>query len=150
MAKQNQISDYGHWIAPFDFTIDGWKGFVYRITNNKNGMQYIGQKGFWSKVKRPPLKGMKRVRRSLKESKWKTYTGSSNALNADIEEQTIADFKFEILSLHKSKWDMNYNEAKLILSEDAIPNQNYYNNFLGKLGRCPNNEKYSICPSKPV
>ena len=37
-------------------------GFVYMITNTKNGKIYIGKKGLMSKRRLPPLKGTKRKR----------------------------------------------------------------------------------------
>ena len=51
--------------------INDFFGFVYRITNNKNGREYIGRKYFWQF--RTP-KGKKRKVKS--ESDWKKYYGS--------------------------------------------------------------------------
>ena len=61
-------------------------GFVYLITNTVSDMKYIGKKQIEKRTKRPPLKGKKRKRIIIGESDWKTYTGSSDRLNADIEE----------------------------------------------------------------
>ena len=51
--------------------IDDKFGFVYCITNNTNGRQYIGRKYFW-KFRTP--RGKKRKVKS--ESDWKNYYGS--------------------------------------------------------------------------
>lgn len=135
----------GHWktkIKLDDDIIANNCGFVYAIQNNKTQRTYFGQKVFHNKIKRPPLKGKKRVRRDTKTSNWKTYTGSSTALNEDISALGIENFSFEILSIHDTKWDMNYNELKHIVLNDAIPNNMFYNKFLGKIGKCPNSSKY--------
>lgn len=132
---------YGHWYVQEDFIIDDWLGFVYRITNLTNNRQYIGQKKLWSSIKRPPLKGKKRHRRCKKESDWKSYTGSSSHLNEDINLLGKENFKFEIISLHNNKWDMNYYETKHIILEDAIPKEQYYNAFISRIGKCPGGSK---------
>ena len=59
-------------------------GFIYEITNTINDKKYIGKKQMVRKIKRKPLKGKKRKRIDFIESDWKTYTGSSDALNNDI------------------------------------------------------------------
>jgi phosphoribosylaminoimidazole-succinocarboxamide synthase len=89
------------------------------------------------KVSKPPLKGRKNRRRSTKESDWRTYTGSSKELNADIEKLGKDKFTFTILELYDTKWELSYGETKRIVMEDAIPSRRYYNEFLGKTGKCP-------------
>lgn len=132
---------YGHWESKLCFNPEDHYGFIYQITNTTNGMIYIGQKQFWSKFKRPPLKGKKRKRNATRESDWKKYTGSSNRLNQDIIDLGIENFKFEIVQLTESKWESNYKEAKAIIDADALLKRCYYNDFLGRLGRCPESLK---------
>ena len=60
-------------------------GFVYEITDTQTDMKYIGKKKFWSRVTRPPLKGRKNKRRSLKESDRKSYYGSSEVVKELVE-----------------------------------------------------------------
>lgn len=136
------MSKYGHWKPKKPFNPDEHYGFVYCITNTQTGEKYIGQKQLWSKFKRPPLKGRKNKRHATRESDWKTYTGSSNRLNADIEKLGKDKFKFEILEMYESKWELNYGEYRKIIKEDAIPKKEYYNEFLGRIGKCPNKAKY--------
>ena len=59
-------------------------GFVYLITNLKNGKGYIGCKQYlmYSQLKE-------------RESNWKIYTGSSKWLNKDIKKIGKEHFKFE-------------------------------------------------------
>ena len=63
----------------------GCEAFVYLITNNTNGMKYVGKKLAKFKVTKQPLKGKKNKRRSTKESDWQEYWGSSDRLKADVE-----------------------------------------------------------------
>lgn len=136
-----QKSDYGHWECE-EFDPQEYFGFVYRITNKKTGEMYLGCKQLHRTVKRPPLKGRKNKRHSKKESDWREYTGSSKRLNEDIETMGKGQFKFEIIELHESRWELSYGEYKRIIMEDAIPSQKYYNEFLGRVGKAPNKVKY--------
>ena len=86
-----------------------YEGFVYLITNTKNGKKYIGKKLAKFKTTKPPLKGRKNKRRGHKESDWRTYWGSSDYLNEDVANLGESSFTREILdwiltslSLHRS------------------------------------------------
>ena len=76
-------------------------GFVYLITNETNGMQYVGKKFFWSKKTLPITKTRKRRKVTYNQSDWVTYTGSSRQLNEDIESGHV--IKKEILHLCETK-----------------------------------------------
>ena len=78
--------------------INDFFGFVYRITNNKNGREYIGRKYFW-KFRTP--KGKKRKVKS--ESDWKKYYGSCPELKEEIGKMGRENFSRTILSLHTTK-----------------------------------------------
>ena len=113
-------------------------GFIYEITNKTNGKRYIGKKQCISKVKRPPLKGKKKCRRSTKESDWKTYTGSSNDLNTDIAKLGKESFVFIILEWCNSKWELGYKEIKRQIDNDVLLSEGWYNGIINcRLGRRP-------------
>jgi hypothetical protein len=112
--------------------IDDNIGFVYMVTDSVTGMKYIGKKGFFSKVTKPPLKGKKRKRRSVKESDWKTYCGSSEAVKLIVEENGLDHFNREILHLCKSKGELNYTEMKEQIVRDVLLKpKEFHNAFVG-------------------
>ena len=107
-------------------------GFVYQITDTQTDMKYIGKKKFWSRVTRPPLKGRKNKRRSLKESDWKSYYGSSEVVKALVENTGEWRFKRRIIRLCKSAGEMSYYEMKEQLDNDVLLKpEMYYNAFVG-------------------
>ena len=117
--------------------IDDLYGFVYCITNTTTGRKYIGRKYFWS-FRKPPGK----KRKVKQESDWKKYYGSCPELKEDIKINGKEIFSREILSLHKTKGNCNFEETKQlflnnVLSEaldDGSPA--YYNsNILGRYMR---------------
>lgn len=104
--------------------VDRYVGMVYKITDETNGKMYIGKKLFTkSKTYQKNLK-KKRMR---VESDWQTYTGSSDALNEQIEDG--ATIKKEIIHLCTSKGWMTYLETKEIIMSDAILSDEYYNTW---------------------
>lgn len=109
-------------------SIEEYEGFVYLIKNITKNKSYIGQKKFWKKVTLPPLKGKIRKRKKVVESDWVSYTGSSNELNNDILNGDIIE-KI-ILKLCKSKWEMNYFEAKYQFENDVLFKEEYYNGII--------------------
>lgn len=111
---------------------DGYLGFVYLITRKRDGKKYVGQKLFWSKVTKPPLKGKTKKRRSLKESDWKSYWSSCLELQKDVEAEGAEGFDRHILHLARSKAELNWLELKEQVLRDAIVRPDYYNGFVGK------------------
>ncbi len=112
-------------------------GFVYRITNLQNGRQYIGRKYF---TQRRKLRGSRRKRTS--ESDWKTYYGSSKELTEDRKLLGSNCFKREILSLHTTKGQVNFEETKQLFLHNVLTETLdgktplYYNsNILGRYMR---------------
>jgi len=103
-------------------------GFCYIITNLDNAKQYIGRKYFYSTRKKKGIK--KRIKT---ESDWMDYYGSSKSLKEIISESTVDNFSREILSLHKTKGQVNYTETKLLFQHDVLEALNnkgerlYYN-----------------------
>ena len=106
------------------------KGFVYELTDTANDMKYIGQKRFWKKITRPPLKGKKRKRRSLVESDWQNYYGSNEKIKLLVEAEGLSRFSREILHLCNSTGEMNYLEAKEQFDRSVLLSEEYYNGII--------------------
>jgi len=122
-------------------------GFVYCITDTRNGLKYIGKKGLISKRKMSPLKGMKRKRTKIVETDWATYYGSSETVKMLVEEHGREMFHREILRLCKSKGQMSYYEAKLQFETDCLLKpEEYYNEYIG----CRINRRHLLTNMKNV
>ena len=103
-------------------------GFVYCITNKIDGRCYFGKKLFWfSKTKQ--VKGKKK--KTKVESDWRTYYGSNDALNADVETHGSDKFYREILHLCEAKGMMSYMELKEQMDHRVLeyPDR-YYNSII--------------------
>ena len=106
---------------------EGAIGFVYLITNQANGMKYIGKKNFYfSKTKQ--VKGKKK--RIKVESDWRDYYGSNKALVEHVSLFGENKFVREIVHLCKSKGEMTYYETKHIFAVDAVLSEKYYNDWV--------------------
>ena len=105
-------------------------GFVYLITNLTNGKKYIGKKLAKFKVTKKPLKGKKNKRRSTKESDWRDYWGSSDTLNADVENLGPENFTREILYYCTSRGELSYLEAKEQFDREVLKTDEYYNGII--------------------
>ena len=116
-----------HHDSPFEpIELDPKKiyGFVYLIENLVNGRKYVGKKLFFFKGFKTVKKKKKRI---LVESDWKTYYGSSNALQKDIDELGKGNFHREILHLCTSKSECSYLEMYEQITRKAILSDEYYN-----------------------
>lgn len=105
-------------------------GFIYLITNLTNNKKYVGQKVFYNKVSKKPLKGKTKRRISKKFSNWTEYYGSNDELKLLVEQIGGENFKREIIRLCKSKSEMNYWESYEIFARHAIVSDDYYNNWI--------------------
>ncbi len=122
-----------HWLYKnkvLDEAPEGYFGFVYSITNNDTGKQYIGRKYFGS-TRRVKVKGKTRRKVVRKDSNWKEYTGSSKELNQDIKQLGKLHFKFIILILGKTKGQVNYLEENLHHRFHVASNELFYNDCIG-------------------
>jgi hypothetical protein len=127
------MSEWTYNNKPFDSDmIEDYVGFVYEVYDTEAKMKYIGKKKFWSKVTRPPLKGKKNKRRSVKESDWKSYYGSSEEVKQLVENTGEWRFKRKIIRLCKSLGEMSYYEMKEQIDRDVLLKpEEYYNAFVG-------------------
>jgi hypothetical protein len=111
--------------------IQDYYGFVYCLTDSVNNRKYIGRKYFWSVRTVKKVKGRRKKNKS--ESDWKNYYGSSKTIIEIIEQHGKERFKREILSLHKTKGEVNYQEVKTQFIKEVLEavNENnerlYYN-----------------------
>ena len=117
--------------------INDFFGFVYCITNLQTGRKYIGRKYFIQR--RKPRGGKRKV---TSESDWKKYYGSSEELKQDIQQFGRGIFKREIISLHKTKGTVNFEETKQLFLNNVLTEAlddgtpAYYNsNILGRYMR---------------
>jgi len=133
--------DLGHWsLAENVIMKESAFGFIYQIKNKINQKKYIGKKQCITTYKRPPLKGKKNKRHELRETDWRTYTGSSVELNSDIEKYGKENFEFLILYFCDSKWELGYREIKAQIEKDVILREDYYNGILNvRIGTPPKN-----------
>lgn len=93
-------------------------GFVYCLTDSVTTKKYIGRKYFWSVRTVKKIKNRRKKNRS--ESDWKDYYGSSKTVLEIVEKFGKERFTREIVSLHKTKGDVNYNEVKLQFKLDVL------------------------------
>tara|TARA_B100001093_G_C26857497_1_gene1028150 strand:+ start:582 stop:1031 length:450 start_codon:yes stop_codon:yes gene_type:complete len=122
-----------HWLykgkileeAPSEFF-----GFVYLIKNKKTGKKYIGRKYFGT-TRRVKVKGKKRRKVIRKESDWSTYTGSSKALQSDINSFGIDNFEFSILIMGETKGQVNYLEENIHHRFHVSARDDFYNDCIG-------------------
>jgi hypothetical protein len=108
-------------------------GFIYKITcTNKDLEQYnkiyIGRKMLSSnrkvrltkKEKLLPENKRKTFKRSIKETDWKTYWGSSDDLKADIKLLGQENFSREILLFLDNKTDTSFYEMYFQIKFDVL------------------------------
>lgn len=133
--------DTGHWILNENVKInEDTFGFIYEITNIVEKKIYIGKKQCKSKIRRKPLKGKTRKRLDIKESDWKTYTSSSEKLNADIQRLGKENFSFKILYTGTCKWELAYIEIKEQIDRGVLFSEMYYNGIINvRIGKAPKN-----------
>ena len=100
-------------------------GFVYIITNTKNGKAYVGCKQYY-------------IGKSKKQSRWQTYTGSSKYLNEDIKKIGKKYFTFEVIAEYKNKRSLRYYEMYyqvkwnvLTATVEGSDKRAYYNSYVG-------------------
>jgi len=117
-------------------------GFVYKITVSNSddlpeemrGKVYIGKKQFQYKKKTRLSKKKrketgKRIERSLVDSKWLSYFGSSKQLMLDVKNFGEQYFKREILHLCFNKAQLSYYEVQEQIAHKVL-SVNSYNGWI--------------------
>lgn len=118
-STDDEIQDNGHWQYPDIIDTSNWFGFIYRIVELDTSRIYIGKKQFWSTT-RKKIKNRKNRKKIVKESKWKSYTGSSTHLNEAIKEKGKDNYAFYIESLHETKGSLFYAEVEKHIMENVL------------------------------
>ena len=115
----------------------GCAGFVYLITNEVTGRQYIGKKiAQFKKTKRKTIKlknGKKKKKKikSLIESDWAIYYGSNKELLEDINKLGKEKFRREVLQFCNSKNELSYYELKYQVMNDVLFDEaRWYNKWI--------------------
>jgi len=103
-TKPLSKDEMGHWDCKFKFNPSDVFGFLYCIHNTKQTSSTGGKKQVFHG-------GKKKSATYGKEMTWRTYTGSSVHLKADIAKQGHDKFKFEIVDVYKTKGGLYYAEA---------------------------------------
>lgn len=115
-------------------------GFLYIITNNLTGKKYIGRKFYhmYSKRKR------------IKESNWRTYTGSCKPLNEDIKKHGKSNFTFEIFKQYRTRgcvvyYECNYqHKFDVLTAKDNEGERLWYNGNIGAIKFIPPDEDSNV------
>lgn len=115
---------------PFEEAPENYVGFVYIITEKSTNKKYVGKKKFWARKTLPPLKGKTRKRRSIVESDWKKYYGSSETVKQLLVEHGSDNFHREILHLCEKAGEMGYLEAKEQFDRNVLLSDEYYNGII--------------------
>ena len=121
---------------------EGCHGFVYKITNLKDGRFYIGRKILYNTTNKLVTKkelaeqtgpGRKPKKKKVgKESNWSKYWGSNKPLLEDIKELGEGNFKREIIQLTFSKKELTYYELHYQCVYEVLLSDSYNSNILGK------------------
>ena len=114
----------------YDTLPEDYYGFVYIITEKETQMKYVGKKFFYRTKTLPITKTRKRRKKTLVESDWRTYCGSSERVQELVESKGLDAFTREILHLCKTKGDCAYYETKEQFDREVLLKDDYYNGII--------------------
>jgi len=128
------------------FDIDGYFGFVYKITNIETGKIYIGKKSFFHNKKKkltkkelaeqPVTRGRKIITKIEQvDSGWRDYYGSSKELITDVKSLGKDKFHRIILDFCSTKKQLTYSEIFNQMVYRVLFIDSYNDNILGKFFR---------------
>lgn len=111
-------------------TLAEYVGFVYVITEKETDMKYVGKKLFHRKKTLPITKTRKRKKKTLVESDWQDYYGSSTQVQENLKLNGPDSYHREILRLCRSKGECSYYEAKEQFDREVLLRDDYYNGII--------------------
>lgn len=132
-----------HWVGA-EPDPDKYYGFLYIITNNVTGKKYIGRKFYH----------MYKKRKRIKESNWRSYTGSCKPLNEDIKALGKENFTFEIFKQYIARGNVVYYECNyqhkfdVLTARDENGERLWYNGNIGAIKFIPPEEQSAKHSSK--
>jgi hypothetical protein len=115
---------------PSEELLSEYIGFVYIITEKETDMKYVGKKLFHRTKTLPANKTRKRKKKTLVESDWQTYYGSSTQVKENLKMKGPESYHREILRLCKSKGECSYYEAKEQFDREVLLRDDYYNGII--------------------
>ena len=114
-------------------------GFVYIIQDTVTFKSYVGKKILRNTRKKKITQKVKKAtgtrktyERTITESDWKDYYGSSKELLADIQRHGKDKFKRTILELCCTKKYLSYAEVAWQIKLDVLRTNSYNGNILGR------------------
>lgn len=121
---------YGHWHVFPDF-VETKGGFTYYVENIITGEKYIGRKYFDS-IRRKRVKNRKNRKVVRNDSGWRSYTTSSEYVNANIEKYGKDKHFFVILAVYDTRGQTNFAEMELLFKNDVLASDEWLNATIGK------------------
>lgn len=130
MRRKNDLRDVyinGHWMFPEQLTPKEHVGFVYIIRDLRSGHMYIGKK---------QMRGTGRLNKG-QESDWRTYTGSCEALNKEINRRSVYEFSFVVLEQYRTKGTLAFAETWSLSICESPTKPEFYNTTIERVSwRC--------------
>ncbi|AZV01039.1 homing endonuclease [Escherichia phage vB_EcoM_005] len=123
------MQDFGHWAVFEETDIKNHIGFVYVITF-EDGKKYVGAKKIWKRIKAAPCTFKRGPKKGFEESDWKTYTSSSNELNAMIE-KGISPKEYLIVGWYPTWGKTLMAEMEMQLANDVLRDPMWLNKQIG-------------------
>jgi len=117
-------------LEPSEEMLSDYIGFVYIITEKDTNMKYVGKKLFHRSKTLPVTKTRKRKKKTLVESDWQDYYGSSTRVKENLKTKGSESYYREILRLCKSKGECSYYEAKEQFDREVLLREDYYNGII--------------------